>query len=534
MLIKKIAFGNLEEAFIEKRLTDGVNIIYSDENNKGKTLLFQAFMYSIGNTPIFPGNFKKDDYYFYSMINCAGVDYEFLRKKNTFLVRYLQEFHIFETLSELKYFLKQQNIFDIPVIEKNGREKVADLELFYELFFVGQDSRYPSNIVNKGYYNKSDFFSMIIALKGYSNISHSKELDEIKEEIKVVQNEIKANKEYLKLLKTDKNVSSYLDKFTSNEEFEKFQSRSKQLNDKISEIQRERNREQVRQDKLNQLLKELNSLNREIKSGNVYCTDCGSSNISFKNRDVNFDLSNVEVRKQVLNSIDFQILMSKNEITELTEELNEVQDEFKTLLKDTPKDFKKSLLYSEIINTDIDYDDKLLELNKKLHSLQFDKSILEQRGLNNKEAIKLIKEDIVTKMNTLYKEIDPSGKLIFDDLFTKKDATYSGSDGQVYYFCRLISLNNLLKHSYPIINDSFREGEISTGKEELMIKHFKTLNKQVLLSATLKNQEYIDNKYENLPDINAIDYSINNDSKILDSKYIDEFIILLKKFNIEL
>ncbi|MCY7195269.1 hypothetical protein MK550_05370 [Streptococcus dysgalactiae] len=67
-----------------------------------------------------------------------------------------------------------------------------------------------------------------------------------------------------------------------------------------------------------------------------------------------------------------------------------------------------------------------------------------------------------------------------------------------------------------------------------MIKHFKTLNKQVLLSATLKNQEYIDNKYENLPDINAIDYNINNDSKILDSKYIDEFIILLKKFNIEL
>ena len=59
MLIKKIAFGNLEEAFIEERLTDGVNIIYSDENNKGKTLLFQAFMYSIGNTPIFPEILKK-------------------------------------------------------------------------------------------------------------------------------------------------------------------------------------------------------------------------------------------------------------------------------------------------------------------------------------------------------------------------------------------------------------------------------------------------------------------------------------------
>ena len=68
----------------------------------------------------------------------------------------------------------------------------------------------------------------------------------------------------------------------------------------------------------------------------------------------------------------------------------------------------------------------------------------------------------------------------------------------------------------------------------MILTEYKTLNKQVLLSATLKNQEYIDNKYENLPDINAIDYSINNDSKILDSKYIDDFIILLKKFNIEL
>ncbi len=35
---------------------------------------------------------------------------------------------------------------------------------------------------------------MIVALKGYSNISNSKELDEIKEEINAVKNEIKANK----------------------------------------------------------------------------------------------------------------------------------------------------------------------------------------------------------------------------------------------------------------------------------------------------------------------------------------------------
>ncbi|MGC4375100.1 hypothetical protein ABZF74_11980, partial [Streptococcus suis] len=175
----------------------------------------------------------------------------------------------------------------------------------------------------------------------------------------------------------------------------------------------------------------------------------------------------------------------------------------------------------------------LLELDRKLHSLQFDKSIIEQKGLTNRDGIKSIKENVVAKMNTLYKVIDPDGKLVFDDLFTKKEATYSGSDGQVYYFCRLISLNNLLKHTYPIINDSFREGEISTRKEELMIDYYKKLNKQVILSATLKNQEYAVDKYSNIEGVNAIDYSINDDSKILNSKYTDEFILILKKFNIE-
>ncbi|MGC4432312.1 hypothetical protein ABWL48_19670, partial [Streptococcus suis] len=75
-------------------------------------------------------------------------------------------------------------------------------------------------------------------------------------------------------------------------------------------------------------------------------------------------LSNAEVRKHVLNSIDFQISMSKNEVTELNEELNKIQDELKTLLMDTPNDFRKSLLYSEIIKTDMNYDDKLLELDR--------------------------------------------------------------------------------------------------------------------------------------------------------------------------
>jgi conserved hypothetical protein len=36
MIIKTVALGNNEESYIEKRISDGVNIILSDDNNKGK------------------------------------------------------------------------------------------------------------------------------------------------------------------------------------------------------------------------------------------------------------------------------------------------------------------------------------------------------------------------------------------------------------------------------------------------------------------------------------------------------------------
>lgn len=38
MKILRVAVGNSKEAFIESRFTEGLNIISSDDNNKGKTM----------------------------------------------------------------------------------------------------------------------------------------------------------------------------------------------------------------------------------------------------------------------------------------------------------------------------------------------------------------------------------------------------------------------------------------------------------------------------------------------------------------
>ena len=44
-----MAVGNAEEAYVEQAFSYGVNIIYSDDNNKGKTIVVQSMMYALGN-----------------------------------------------------------------------------------------------------------------------------------------------------------------------------------------------------------------------------------------------------------------------------------------------------------------------------------------------------------------------------------------------------------------------------------------------------------------------------------------------------
>lgn len=65
MIIKKVAVGNSTEAFVEEQFESGLNIISSDDNNKGKTIVIQSMMYAIGNEPTFPTTFEYKNYYYY-------------------------------------------------------------------------------------------------------------------------------------------------------------------------------------------------------------------------------------------------------------------------------------------------------------------------------------------------------------------------------------------------------------------------------------------------------------------------------------
>lgn len=68
-------------------------------------------------------------------------------------------------------------------------------------------------------------------------------------------------------------------------------------------------------------------------------------------------------------------------------------------------------------------------------------------------------------MNSVYEIIDPNGNLHFEDLFTKKDEVYFGSEATIYHLSCLYALSKILNHTYLIIIDSFRAEDLSTKKK---------------------------------------------------------------------
>lgn len=531
MIIRKIAIGNELESFIETRIKNGVNIIFSDDNNKGKTIVIQGMMYALGNEPAFPMGFLPNNYYFYVEMELNNQIYEFLRHKNLIIVRHNEDLFEFSTGTELKYFI-DENLFSLPKIIKDGHTKIADLSLLYETFFVGQDKRNTSNVINTGYYNKKDFENLLASMTGNLISDISLEQKNKKQRISEIKSQISSTKKLLKLTKDNNNLSSWINKYDDEINIEEMRNIIKTLNNEISENRRKRKNEINRKTQLENLLSELISLNKEVNTGKIICKKCGCDQILYINNDVAFDISNITVRNKIMQSIRTQINLKDELIGEYTANMNKAQDNLKNALKDIPEEFQTILLFKDEILSEQEYDNKLSKLNKELVEIKQTIVTNDEQDRLSKENFNNLKKDIIDRMNYYYKYIDKHGKLAFTDLFTTKSLIYSGSDEQEYYFVRTLAINDCLKHTFPIIIDYYRGGEISTTRENLMIECFKSLNKQVIITSTLKQEEYSADKYSDIEEINVINYSSNKDSQILTSHQNVQFKEIIDSFNI--
>lgn len=117
MKILKVAVGNSNEAFIEDRFTEGLNIISSDDNNKGKTIVIQSMMYALGNEPTFPTSFEYQKYYYYVEFIEQEKIYQICRSQDGFVLKQGLNIFIFDDVAELKRYWSKY-IFQLPHIVK--------------------------------------------------------------------------------------------------------------------------------------------------------------------------------------------------------------------------------------------------------------------------------------------------------------------------------------------------------------------------------------------------------------------------------
>ncbi len=252
-----------------------------------------------------------------------------------------------------------------------------------------------------------------------------------------------------------------------------------------------------------------------------------------KKNDTVFDTSNPDVRANILNAITLQIKMKEEQIEELNIEINKAIEEKQKELKDIPEGANDYFLYlREYKNVE----KNLIELDKiekEIELLIKKKKTAIELSESSKENYKKMIQNILMEMNRLQSLIEVNTSTIYKDIFTTKTKIFSGSTENEYYFCRTVALSNILKHDLPIIIDSFRDGEISSTKEMEMLNIFKKMGKQIIISSTLKDEEYEgESKYALIDGINTLDYEVVKKYNLLGHQYVEEFRKILSKFHI--
>lgn len=306
--IKAAYIGNAAEAFIEQRLKKGINVIFSEDNNVGKTIVMQGIMYTLGAMPQFPKGFNHRDFLFAVDVVIDKQEYSILRSRNTFLVQNESQIIPFESQHDFQEWWNRE-IEELPTIVKDGRNVCVGMELYSQMAFVPQDKRASSSVAS-GRFNKNDFIEMIYALANLeARTLGSSEIACLKRRKEELQSKRRQLLKQAKTLKTQGSAIATLSPTADRAEKDRLLEHLNQLKNEIASLRKERNRAFGRMKKNEIALEELNSLNRELIAGSVICLECGSSRIGYQEPGAEyvFDITTNDVRSQILTSVRSRI-----------------------------------------------------------------------------------------------------------------------------------------------------------------------------------------------------------------------------------
>lgn len=204
---------------------------------------------------------------------------------------------------------------------------------------------------------------MLYALSGCLTLQESVEkLKSLRAELRTCKANIEVLSKRLTFYREHPEIADTISKAADREHLERKRQEFQSLNDKISTLERKRTRLINRKMRLEKLITELNSLNTQLKVGEIRCQECGSNNIVYTCGDLSFELTNDLVRQNVMRSISETITLYGSEFTELQQRINEYQEELKQKIQSTPVPISNMLIYSETIRTYSEDEKRLSEL----------------------------------------------------------------------------------------------------------------------------------------------------------------------------
>lgn len=523
MIVKAIFIGNAEEAYINEAFKDGLNIISSDDNNKGKTIVIQSIMYCMGNIPAFPTLFEYKKYYHILYIEHNQEIFKICRKDKNFVIKKGEEYAVFDTVAEFKRYWNK-NIEELPVIKKANVSRIADPELYIQTFFVGQDKKITYNIVNKGWYKKEDFYNILYYMNGIHGGNRSvADVEKVKNKIK----ELKSEKNLLfkenQILKKSNAAFEFLSATNDRVGLENTLKEVERIKNKLLNLRKGRNNAISRRTKNEMAMKELRSLNRTMKTGQIACLDCGSKHIAYESGDseFSFDISTSAMRQQILSAVQEKIEIYNEEIVRLTNEITLCQQELDSCMETEDVPLEVLLIIKQEMDGAKGADSRISEIDAELKKLSAQLETKEAISDDIEKRCKKLIKDFVNEMNSFYQKVDLAGKNVYDDIFTTQDKIYSGSEATEFHLARMYAFCKVLQHKYPIIIDSFRAEDLSSDREERVLEIFKELPNQIIFTTTLKKEEGA--KYTQADGLNNIDFSNHITNKMLADTYIERF-----------
>lgn len=534
IIVKAIYLGNETEAYVLDDFTEGVNIVNSDDNHVGKTIVMQSIMYVMGSEAMFPHSFNPRQYVFIIDLEVDGESMSILRSRDTFAIEKSGELVFEESKRDFDEFWND-NICSLPSIVKDGKLQRVGLPLFNQLAFVNQTPRNTSSLIGS-YYKKDDFKEMVFSIVGLD----ARQLDsQSEQELKDKKGRLKTRKKELsklaRSLKESETSLALISPTADREETGRFVEQLDKLKNDILEKRKLRNHAYFRMKKNEQVGRELRSLNRELKTGSIVCLDCGSKAIGYAMPEsgVTFDITTQDMRQEILRTIDCKVDDYTREAEQLEKEIRELQTRFNSLV-DTRK-----ISLVDIISVKEDYK-SLEEIDRELTAVIDEIEDIDKKLELSKSVDQEVRKDrsdfmhkVLASMNHLREVVNDGIETEdYDDLFTTNNKPYTGSEATEFYLARVYSLAKHIKHRLPIVIDSFRAEELSTRREDLALPLYEELQNQVILSATLKGQEA--GKYNGREDVHSIDFSGYTVNHLLSEDYVDQFMKKLDSFSVKL